>query len=100
MSKITLHYRSICPPYRAKEEAENIFNEYADLTDAGRYFSEEELESSKQLFITDLMNGNKKHYTKHILEEMEEIKPDNIHGVYDFVLLRSYERVIALIEAF
>ena len=100
MSKIKLVYSSIHPPYLAKEEAENIFNEYADLTDAGRYFSDEEIGKSKESFIADLMNGHTKHYINHILQEKEEVKPDNLHGVYDLGLIRSYERIIALIEAF
>lgn len=100
MSKITLHYRSICPPYRAKEEAENIFNEYADLTDARRYFSGEELEESKQAFITDLMNGCKEHYIKTIDEQINEIKPCGVHGVYDFNLIRQYEAIVERIKAF
>lgn len=99
MSKIKLHYRSILPPYKASE-AEKIFKEYADLTDARRYFSDEEIEKSKESFIADLMNGNTKHYINHILQEKEEVKPDNLHGVYDLGLIRSYERIIALIEAF
>lgn len=100
MSKIKLGYSSIYPQYLAKEEAENIFNEYADLTDARRYFSVEELEESKQAFIIDLMNGNKEHYTKHILEQIEEIKPVNGRGVYDFALIGEYEMLLKRIQAF
>lgn len=100
MAKITLGYSSICPPYLAKEEAENIFNEYAYLTDARRYFSDEEIEQSKQSFITDLMNGHKEHYIKTIIEQIEETKPVNGRGVYDFVLIGKYETLLKRIQLF
>jgi hypothetical protein len=100
MSKIKLGYSSIHPTYLAKEEAENIFNEYADLTDARRYFSDEELQESKRTFIVDLMNGHKEHYINHITEQINDIKPCGVYGVYDFNLIRQYEAIAERIKAF
>ena len=100
MSKIKLNYRSINPPYKAREEATNIFNEYANLTDASRYFSEEELEESKEVFILDLLNGSKTQYINAIIEQISEIKPIGLHGVYDFDLIRDYETILQRIIAF
>ena len=100
MSKIKLNYRSINPPYKAKEEATNIFNEYANLIDARRYFSHDELEESKKCFICDLVNGFKTQYIQTIKAQIEEIKPVGLHGVYDFDLIRDYETILQRIIAF
>lgn len=54
---------------------EQLFADYCDLTDAKRYFSDEEIEHNKQTFIDDLLNNHKVHYISFIDEEIENIKP-------------------------
>lgn len=76
---------------------EQLFADYCDLTDAKRYFSDEEIEHSKQTFIDDLLNNRKEHYIAFINEEIEEIKPIK-HGCYDFELIRQYEDIKNRIE--
>lgn len=85
--------------YKMKE-CISIFDDYADLTDSRRYFSDEEIEQSKQTFIDDLMNGQKEHYIKTIIEQIEETKPVNGRGVYDFVLIGEYETLLKRIQLF
>lgn len=79
---------------------EQLFANYCDLTDAGRYFCADELEESKKQFIDDLMHGEKQHYIDFLKNEIEEIKPAGLHGVYDFELIREYEAIIDKIENF
>lgn len=98
MATIKLNFSSINAPHKVAEEINAIFKEYAELTDASRYFSAEELEEQKHTFITDLAVGYKAHYIAFLKEQIEEIKPADIHGVYDFGLIREYEVLIERIE--
>lgn len=79
---------------------EQIFANYCDLTEARRYFCFDELEESKKQFIDDLMQGEKQNYIDFLKNEIEEIKPAGLHGVYDFGLIREYEALINKIENF
>ena len=76
---------------------EQLFADYCDLTDAKRYFSDEEIEQSKQTFINDLLNNHKDHYISFIDEEIEAIKPVK-YGCYDFELIKQYEDIKNRIE--
>lgn len=71
---------------------EQLFADYSDLTDAKRYFSDEEIEQSKQTFANDLLNNHKEHYITFIDEEIEAIKPVK-YGCYDLDLIRQYEDI-------
>lgn len=71
---------------------EQLFADYCDLTDAQRYFSDEEIQESKENFINDLLNNRKEHYISFIDEEIENIKPIK-YGCYDFELIRQYEDI-------
>lgn len=100
MVSIKMNYRSLNAPYKCLEMAQIIFDKYATLTDAARYFCASELEEIKKQFTADLMQGEKQQYIKHLLEQIEGIKPSGMHGAYDFKLIREYEEVIKEIELF
>lgn len=71
---------------------EQLFADYCDLTDAQRYFCDEEIQESKENFINDLLNNHKQQYISFIDEEIENIKPIK-YGCYDFDLIRQYEDI-------
>lgn len=71
---------------------EQLFADYCDLTDAQRYFCDEEIQESKENFINDLLNNCKEHYIAFIDEEIENIKPIK-YGCYDFELIKQYEDI-------
>ena len=71
---------------------EQLFADYCDLTDAQRYFSDEEIQTTKETFTSDLLNNHKEHYIAFIDEEIENIKPIK-YGCYDFELIRQYEDI-------
>lgn len=76
----------------------NLFDEWADFTDATRYFSTEELQESKETFISDIMNGHTQHYIDMMRQEIAERRPVGKHGVYDFSDERQIETMIETIE--
>ena len=71
---------------------EQLFADYCDLTDAQRYFSDEEIQTIKETFTNDLLNNHKEHYISFIDEEIEDIKPIK-YGCYDLDLIRQYEDI-------
>lgn len=71
---------------------EQLFADYCDLTDAQRYFSDEEIQTIKETFTSDLLNNCKEHYISFIDEEIEDIKPIK-YGCYDLELIRQYEDI-------
>ena len=71
---------------------EQLFADYCDLTDAQRYFCDEEIQESKENFINDLLNNHKQQYISFIDEEIENIKPLK-YGCYDLDLIRQYEDI-------
>ena len=100
MTKIKLTYKDLNAPYKCVSYAEAIHSIICDLTDARHYFCAEELQESKKQFIDDLIQGKKQHYIDFLKNEIEEIKPAGLHGVYDFELIREYEEIINKIENF
>ena len=76
---------------------EQLFADYCDLTDAQRYFSDEEIQTTKETFTSDLLNNRKEHYISFIDEEIENIKPIK-YGCYDFELIKQYEDIKNRIE--
>lgn len=97
---IKLYYTSLHSAYECRNHASDIFDYIAELTDAKRFFSDEELSENKETFISDLMNGHKQHYIDFLNTQIQEIKPAGLHGVYDFELIREYEEIINKIENF
>lgn len=100
MGKIVLNFRDLNAPYKCIEKANEIFKKYAELTEAERYFSKEEIKESKEAFISDILEGFKNHYIDFLKSQIEEIKPAGLHGVYDFGLIAEYENIIKEIERF
>ena len=71
---------------------EQLFADYCDLTDAQRYFSDEEIQTIKETFTSDLLINRKEHYIAFIDEEIDNIKPVK-YGCYDLDLIRQYEDI-------
>ena len=82
------------------KKACHIFEQYAELTDAPRYFSREEINENKKIFMFDLMNGCKSHYIDFLRNEIGEIIPAGVYGCYDLDLIREYRELLKQIEAF
>ena len=100
MSKIKLTYRDLNAPYKCESYLDSLHSIICDLTDARRYFCSEELQESKKQFIADMMDGKKKHYISFIEEQIDEMKPAGLHGVYNLSLIREYEKVLDMIKNF
>lgn len=94
MATIVLHMN----PVEKRKALSCVFDEWADFTDATRYFSAEELQESKETFISDIMNGHTQHYIDMMRKEIEERRPVGIYGVYDFTDERQIENMIEAIE--
>ena len=94
MATIILHMN----PVQKRKALETVFYEWAEFTDAKRYFSDEELKESRETFIRDIMNGHTQHYIDMMQNEIIERRPASVHGVYDFSDERQIENMIETIE--
>lgn len=94
MATIILHMN----PVEKRKALAMLFYEWADFTDAKRYFSDEELKESRETFISDIMNGFTQHYIDMMRQEIYERRPVGKYGVYDFSDERQIESMIETIE--
>ena len=85
-------------PAEKRKALATLFYEWADFTDAKRYFSDEEFKESRENFISDIMNGNTQHYIDMMRREIDERRPVGKHGVYDFSDERQIDKMIETIE--
>ena len=102
MSLLKLYYRDMNSPYKCKKRAMELFNKYAELSEAERYFSAEEIELCKNNFVRNLLDNEKQVYIDYLNQQIEELKPidDAKNRVFDFGLIAEYEQLINDIERF
>ena len=94
------NFRETHTKAEAVAECSAIFGAVCSLTDAERYFSQEELKQEQENFIDDLMNNYKSHYVNFLREEIAQIMPSTVYGCYDLELIKEYKEIINRIESF